>query len=201
MFRKFSESNDIDEDVEDALSIEQHSETEQDDNDLPNHEGPLTRSAVKPRLLFPSARQMKEKEMRARAVEEEEADTDIELPVATSSSSRSSARANPQLGPMKSTPGEQMDCDIATPKAPRFAPCSPPTTGRTTRSQKLELKTPSSESDDDRPATPTDTLKGSKKVSPFMGWQRTKIEATTSTRKRPGVSMPRSPTGKKHRRV
>ncbi|RCI08162.1 hypothetical protein L249_6207 [Ophiocordyceps polyrhachis-furcata BCC 54312] len=75
---------------------------------------PLTRSSVKPRLLFP--RRVSDKD------EEEEATTDVEdTPV-----------AGDLDGPH--TP-KQADDDLAkTPEAPKFAPVSPPDTKRTTRS-------------------------------------------------------------------
>ncbi|EHL03219.1 hypothetical protein M7I_0733 [Glarea lozoyensis 74030] len=200
VFRRFSDAVDVDEDVSNTAPIGESSETEIDVNDLPNHQGPLTRSSVVPRLLFATEEQKKEKEARLKAAEEEEADTDIELPIMASSSSRRRT-GNRTDALMESTPSEQVDCDITTPKAPRFAPYSPPTTGRATRSQKLELSDPPTESDDDRPTTPTHKLTASKRVSPFMGWQRTKGEAATSTKKRQATSLPQSSTGKKARRV
>jgi hypothetical protein len=59
------------------------SETEIDaqlEESLPSRlRGPLTRSSIKPRLLFPTAQQVKAREMRSQATEdEEEAVTDIE---------------------------------------------------------------------------------------------------------------------------
>jgi hypothetical protein len=192
VFRKFSDSLDIDEGVPDE---EEFSEAELGFSDLPNHQGPLTRSSVRPRLLFPSAHQIKEKEMRLLAAEEEEADTDIEIPVVASNKSRGYTAFK------KSTPAAQMDDDIATPKAPRFAPRSPPTTGRATRSQKIDVSSTPDVSDDDGLATPSHNRTGSAKVSPFMGWQRTKSETAPNTKKRRASSLPRSPTGKRTRRI
>jgi hypothetical protein len=201
VLRKFSDLVDIDDGVPDTVPIEEFLDTEIDRNDVPNHRGPLTRSSVRPRLLFPSARQVKEKEMRLKAAEEEEADTDIELPIVAPSSSRDRTSKHTEAPFMKSTPTGQMDGDIATPKAPRFAPHSPPTTGRATRSQKVDLTSSPTGSDDDRPTTPTHNRSASAKISPFMGWQRVKGETATNTKKRQGTSLPRSPTGKKARRV
>jgi hypothetical protein len=200
VFRRFSDAVDVDEDVSNTAPIGESSETEIDVNDLPNHQGPLTRSSVVPRLLFATEEQKREKEARLKAAEEEEADTDIELPIVASSSSRRRT-GNRTDAFMESTPSEQVDCDISTPTAPRFAPYSPPTTGRATRSQKLELNESPTESDDDRPTTPTHKLTASKRVSPFMGWQRTKGEAATNTKKRQAGSLPQASTGKKARRV
>jgi hypothetical protein len=195
VFRKFSDSIDVDDGLPGDTSNSELSDAEIDGNDLSNHQGPLTRSSVRPRLLFPSARQIKEKEMRLLAAEEEEADTDIELPIMASSNSRARTALK------KSTPAALIDDDIATPKAPRFAPRSPPTTGRATRSHKVDVNSTPHASDDDRPTTPTHNGTGSAKVSPFMGWQRTKNETAMSTKKRQASSLPRSPTGKRTRRV
>jgi hypothetical protein len=182
------------------VPIEESMEAEIDGNDFPNHQGPLTRSSVKPRLLFPSARQIQEKEMRLRAAEEEEADTDIELPIVTASSARSQTGKNTGVSKANLTPVGQFDEDIATPKAPRFAPYSPPTTSRATRSKQIDISSYPIGSDDDRSTTPTQSGSGSTKISPFMGWQRVKGEASKGT-KRQGASLARSPAGKKTRRV
>src|SRR3954452_9759427 len=64
---------------------------------------PLTRSAIQPRLLFPTRQQLKAKEMRSQATEdEEEAVTDIE----------------------EQSSMDHTDDIVATPKAPRLAPAA-----------------------------------------------------------------------------
>lgn len=106
--------------------------------------GPLTRSSMKPRLLFPTEKKLvaEEKEY---AQADEEADTDIEDTVLT-------------------TPSLETD-KVATPRAPRYAPVSPPSTvARITRSKKI-----SSDADLDALSIPR---LGS--ASLFDSWQRTK---------------------------
>ena len=107
--------------------------------------GPLTRSSMKPRLLFPTQKQLADKDREYNAADEE-ADTDIE-------------EGNDNMTPSLNTD------KVATPRAPRFAPVSPPSTqARTTRSKKVS-------SDDDMAASSFSSL-GS--AAPFDSWQRTK---------------------------
>lgn len=130
--------------------------------------GPLTRSSMKPRLLFPTAAQLAANN--PEDVEAEEADTDIE-----EGSSMSALVYNE----------EKM---AATPRAPRFAPVSPPTTvARVTRSKKI--------SSDDGMAGPSfSTMTGP--TSPFESWQRTKPQG----QKREGEAITRS-GGDYHKRL
>lgn len=117
MFKKFN----VEDEDEDQLS-----DTEID-NELHR---PLTRSSIKPRLLFPSPQQVKAKEKIAHLSEDdEEAVTDIE-----------------EHG--VSTPAE--DAIISTPKATKFAPASPPTTVRATRSKDVEMSSPTGPTSGDR---------------------------------------------------
>lgn len=118
-----------------------------------------SRPTVKPRLLFPTAaKASKENEM----IDEEEAETDIEEQV-------------PKIANEEKfeTPAETLEKRVDTPKAPKFAPTSPPSTSRTTRSKKAipDQITP---------------IKGKgKRVggsrSPFDGWRRTKSSPSSST--------------------
>ena len=92
----------------------------------------MTRSSIKPRLLFPSSQQIRAKERKSQLSEDdEEAITDIEEHEV-------------------STPAEEQHV-VATPKAPKFAPASPPTTGRATRSKDVEMKSPVGPGNGDRP--------------------------------------------------
>ncbi|KAM4063059.1 hypothetical protein HRG_010379 [Hirsutella rhossiliensis] len=75
---------------------------------------PLTRSSVKPRLLFPRHQPDEH--------DDDEALTDVE------DTSVANEPANPQ------TPKKSHSTSAKTPEAPRFAPVSPPDTKRTTRS-------------------------------------------------------------------
>lgn len=112
---------------------------------------PLTRSSIKPRLLFPTSQQIRAKEARSQMTEdEEEAVTDIDD------------------DHVMTTPMDHGDKAVATPKAPKFAPASPPTTARATRSKDVDmLSSP-------RPVSEGGSRKSSSSVSPFDSWQRIK---------------------------
>lgn len=137
----------------------------------PNLRRPLTRSSIKPRLLFPTAEHTNAKKKRSSVTEdEEEAITDIE-----------------EAHPIMSS-----DDHVATPHAPKFAPVTPPTTARATRSKKVDLDAGLT-SDDDGPApSPThiDSGKGAK-VSPYNSWPRTKRQIAAN-KKREGSSLERA---------
>ena len=115
---------------------------------------PLTRSSIKPRLLFPTKQQIHERT--ASIVDDEEAPTDIEYP---------------QDHEVTDPEDEK---EVITPvKASIFSPPTPPTTGHATRAA---TKKPASDSPSDPPepvrAVPYEGRE--KKVSPFDGWARTK---------------------------
>lgn len=103
---------------------------DEDDNHGDDSDGqyvqPLSRSSIKPRLLFPQ-------EKSTEALEEEEATTDIE----------DNVKADTRKAP--ATPSKTKSSQVETPEAPRFAPISPPDSKRATRSTNrvAELATPS----------------------------------------------------------
>ncbi|KAL7900201.1 hypothetical protein HDV63DRAFT_370610 [Trichoderma sp. SZMC 28014] len=147
-FRKFSE---FDDEVED----------EELDSDVEAHfSKPLTRSSIKPRLLFPTkAPAPKTKQM----LEDEEAATDVE-------DAKDGTEAEEPSAPVE-TPVKAKEERAQTPEAPKYAPASPPETRRTTRStNKLA-------------AAPTPAKRAGKK-SPFDSWLRTKESANRSGTKR-----------------
>jgi len=114
--------------------------------------GPRTRSSLKPRLLFAPPK-------REPTTTDEEADTDIEDSNTIS------------------TPTHHSKPKVSTPKAPRFAPASPPTTARATRSKHVDLD----RSPGGGPATPRSKgVRG--KTSPFDMWQRTREESGSRKR-------------------
>ncbi|KAL3962565.1 hypothetical protein ACCO45_004088 [Purpureocillium lilacinum] len=116
-FRKFAEN-------ESAEAEEEEGEASGADVEL-ELTRPLTRSSVKPRLLFPS------KKTDENDVEDEEAVTDVE------DMFMSDEPAVPQ------TPQKSSAVPAKTPEAPKYAPVSPPDTRRTTRStNKLAPETP-----------------------------------------------------------
>ena len=143
---------------------------------------PLTRSAIKPRLLFPSAEQLLEREQGEDDVDEE-AVTDIEMPNAES--------------PIK---GASQDEDVTTPVGDHFRPATPPPTttramrsGRKKASASPNLLTPSAEEEimatgANESLSSTGSYVGKRKTrSPFDTWQRLK-----SGRKRAGGVMKES---------
>lgn len=124
---------------------------------------PLTRSSIKPRLLFPTkAPAPKTKQM----LEEEEAATDVEDAKDAAEEEEPSVPSVPVKTPVKAKEERAQ-----TPEAPNYAPASPPETRRTTRStNKLA-------------AGPTPAKRAGKK-SPFDSWLRTKEHANRSGTKR-----------------
>ncbi|KAL2062943.1 hypothetical protein VTL71DRAFT_6015 [Oculimacula yallundae] len=178
IFRKFGD-DEINEPQ--SMANETESEDEVEDETLAiNLRRPLTRSSIKPRLLFPSAEQSRTRETRAHNTEDEEADTDIEEPMDSAS-----------------TPFDQIFDLTATPKAPRFGPVTPPTTVRATRSKKVEVfSSPAGPTSDDEAAPSSPMLRSHRsagKVSPFDSWQRVKPVNPTASKgkKREGEPLGR----------
>lgn len=130
-----------------------------------------SRFTVQPRLLFPSAKGSNENEL---IRSDEEAETDID--------EQQTKKQTPQNIEAVETPAEAIEEKVDTPKAPRFAPASPPSTSRTTRSKKIVADEP----------TPI-KIKGKRggPRSPFDGWRRTKTNPGSSGHghKRPGEEL------------
>lgn len=119
----------------------------------------ITRSSMKPRLLFPR----EEKPKLNLETDDEEAATDIEDHVLTD-------EVEPETSKLEvETPEEMAGPD--TPSAPRFAPASPPSTAQATRVSKRLIA-------DDTPA------KRATRRSPFDAWRRSKSSASTAGQKR-----------------
>lgn len=168
IFRKFKDAPDVTDRAGGSIGNGQESDSEigadMDEGVSSNLRRPLTRSTVKPRLLFPSAQQVKARETRSQYTEdEEEAVTDIESD-----------------DHMLTTPIDQVKAIGATPKAPRYAPASPPTTVRATRSRDVALSSPACPSSDDGYRVSAGS------VSPFDSWARTKRGGPSNSKKRPG---------------
>ncbi|KAF3076355.1 hypothetical protein CFAM422_001417 [Trichoderma lentiforme] len=157
-FRKFSEFDD-------------EEELEELDSDVEaQFSKPLTRSSIKPRLLFPAkAPAPKTKDM----LEEEEAATDVEEAV---EAEKPQAKVE-----TVETPAKAKEERAQTPDAPKYAPASPPETRRTTRStNKLSA--------DSAP------IKRTGKKSPFDSWIRTKEHTNRSGTKRAAAEpLPAAP--------
>jgi hypothetical protein len=138
-----------------------------------------TRSSIKPRLLFQTLR--KGKSVAAHNSEDEEAITDIEDHAMTETR---------EDEPAGKTPLEDQSAPD-TPKAPRFAPASPPTTARTTRVTRT------------LPSEETTPIKGAgKSRSPFDGWRRSKSGRTAAHgRKREAEVLPDEAASNKRQRA
>lgn len=141
----------------------------------------LTRSSIKPRLLFPT--QEKKKEI-SHDTDEEEAATDIE------------DHANPTIVEPVTEPEEeqtqtpqepQEKTEPDTPAAPRFAPASPPASARATRVSKRLLA-------DETP------IKRATRRSPFDSWRRSKTGTASHGVKREAPSSPPRETSSKRLR-
>lgn len=156
------------------------------DSSVTTHHRPLTRSSVKPRVLFPGVDESRKEE---RIIEtDEEAATDIE----------DNGVSKDEANETDHAAGPDVQQDPATPPAkPHVAtPAGPGATIRTLRSRnRREI----SESD----VTPTASAARKKTMSPFAGWQRKKQSppsATTTSKKRDaGTGSPGEPVAKKTR--
>ncbi|KAI8960464.1 hypothetical protein F5Y11DRAFT_267222 [Daldinia sp. FL1419] len=174
IFRKFSSNEDVNSDGEDS----QNEEAELSGAKSHERLRPLTRSSVKPRLLFPT----KGKNVAKPTTDDEEAATDIEDHIFKDVEEEEEIEA-------PTTPTAKVSKKPATPVAPRFAPASPPSTVRTRRTTALQ-------------ANPTEPpLKVTKSRSPFDGWRRSKSRATAHGQKREGEELARSNESSKRQRA
>ncbi|ORY62650.1 uncharacterized protein BCR38DRAFT_439382 [Pseudomassariella vexata] len=154
-----------------------------DEEDVPRR---VTRSSFKPRLLFQTGEKTKGKGVPDVNIEteDEEAVTDIEDHVTVENADNADLE--------EETEPEKTPDDIVkpgTPAAPRFAPASPPTTGRASRVSK---KLPT----DDTP------IKRTGKRSPFDGWRRSKSSASHGAahgQKREAEATPNESSSKRQR--
>ena len=133
---------------------------------------PLTRSSIKPRLLFPPKQQLHESTNPS--IDDEEAPTDIE-------DSQDHEMSEVEHGSQITTPL----------KASTFSPTTPPTTGHTTRAatKKAVFESPN---DPPEPVEAIPSERPGKKISPFDGWARTKASTSrggSKGKKRDGEAM------------
>lgn len=129
----------------------------------------MTRSSIKPRLLFPP------KERSQATLDEEEADTDIEADARKRSADRHDQHAETPAG----------DSKVGTPAAPGYSPAPLPDTRRATRARDKKF-------DED---TPVKKARG--RTSPFDSWPRVKSRPDSSVpSKRAGSSLGAATTKK-----
>ncbi|KAI1343065.1 hypothetical protein F5Y15DRAFT_371982 [Xylariaceae sp. FL0016] len=178
IFRKFSDAYDLDNDEEEIAEVED--EVVGEDSGPVSRSRPMTRSSIKPRLLFPPRE--KGKDIVKPSLEEEEAATDIEDHVLED--------AQDDGLDVLETPPDLAAEKPDTPKAPRFAPASPPSTVRATRrATKLQ--------DEDSPLK-----KPGKPRSPFDGWRRSKSRGgEPHGQKREGETLSRPSAATKRQRA
>ncbi|MCJ1398508.1 hypothetical protein MMC11_001708 [Xylographa trunciseda] len=141
---------------------------------------PLTRSSIKPRLLFPIQPQP-ETEHPDVSMTDEEAITDIEDPHAHDSDMT-------ELAP------ETEEETLVTPIKPSFTPTSPPSTGRATRASTKKAALDSSPMGPEPvEAKSRFIVKHGRTASPFDNWRRTKASAAGGSKgkKREGGSLER----------
>ena len=156
---------------------------ESDDMAVPTAQGstghrPLTRSSIKPRLLFPTTPQT-ETEHPDIGITDEEAITDIEDPHAHDSDLT-------ELAP------DTEEEALVTPVKLSFTPTSPPSTGRATRASTRKAALDSSPTGPEpAEAKPRFVVKHGRTASPFDNWRRTKAGAAGSSKgkKRAGESL------------
>lgn len=135
---------------------------------------PVTRSAIKPRLLFPGNNTPKTAPPDAEIDEDEEAEavTDIEDPHAHDSE-------------MTEVAPESEEEPLVTPVKISFTPSSPPTTGRTTRSSTRKSALDSSPlTSDPVDPVPRFTIKRGRASSPFRDWQHPTTGSAESGKRR-----------------
>ena len=141
---------------------------------------PLTRSSIKPRLLFPTKSPHQTEQVDVN-ITDEEAVTDIEDPHAHDSDMT-------ELAP------ETEEEALVTPVKPSFIPTSPPTTGRATRASIKKAALDSSPMGPEPvEVNPRFVVKHGRTASPFDNWRRTKASGAggAKSRKREGDSLER----------
>lgn len=124
----------------------------------PSH---FTRSSIKPRLLFPTAQQQRERDLA-----DEEATTDIEQ------------QADDSEMTDIATDETEIEEPVVTPVKTTFTPASPPDTGHATRSATKKAGMGSSPLSGEVDGGGVEVKKGRR--SPFDGWARRKAGASAS---------------------
>lgn len=193
LFRKFMDAG-----GEAAGPADEYESDVQDEGFTTDLRRPLTRSTIKPRLLFPNDDQVRAKAARdSHNTEDEEADTDIEdlagasTPFAQIDDVPATPKA-PRFGPFGQIDGVAATQTTAartaaTPKALRFGPITPPTTARTTRSKHVEMSNSAADPTSDDESFPTSPMLRSHRsfsgaVNPFDQSQEVKKAKSTGGR-------------------
>lgn len=164
MFRKFSNSN-AESSRSSRSSRHDHVPIEDrmvdDEVPSPPPTGRVTRSSMNPRLLFPSAQQLRAKQLSQQEAEDEEADTDIEDPSIIGSPSKSIRHSSSSK--IAITPADKDE--VTTPQTPRSPGVTPRATRRHVKGKAVDLG-----SSPGGPITSDDEMD----ISPFQSWQKKK---------------------------
>lgn len=184
-FRKFDDAAENEADEDDDLGLLASRPDLVDSSVTPNTR-PLTRSSVKPRVLFPGANDRSKED--AMDETDEEAATDIEDNGVSKDGADETDHA----------PDSDTQQDPATPSARSNVP-TPAGPGATLRTLRSRTKRDVAECD----VTPTASAAKRKQMSPFAGWQRKKQSppsgATTPRKRDAGAGSPGEPVAKKTR--
>ncbi|CAK7267889.1 hypothetical protein SEPCBS119000_002780 [Sporothrix epigloea] len=166
-FRKFEDSTDAqEEDILDGFSSGKR----------------LTRSAIKPRLLFPRDDSVTEMTPNGATTDDEEALTDIEDPITQRDEAELQEEDDGMIGNFASTSADLVSDAQPTnpPHTHKIIDGSPPSLGRSTRSGHKFAER----------GTPMKTAAATKKRSPFEGWRQTKSSALSAAgHKRPADAL------------
>lgn len=138
----------------------------------PPPSGRVTRSSMNPRLLFPSAQQLRAKQLSQQEAEDEEADTDIEDPSIIGSPRKSIRHSSSKI---VITPADKDE--VVTPQTPRSPGVTPRATRRHVKGKAVDLG-----GSPGGPITSDDEMD----TSPFQSWQKKK-----SHNKREASPIPR----------
>ncbi|KAH6678653.1 hypothetical protein B0J14DRAFT_327887 [Halenospora varia] len=164
VFRKFSNSN-AESSRSSRSSRHDHVPIEDrmvdDEVPSPPPTGRVTRSSMNPRLLFPSAQQLRAKQLSQQEAEDEEADTDIEDPSIIGSPSKSIRHSSSSK--IAITPADKDE--VTTPQTPRSPGVTPRATRRHVKGKAVDLG-----SSPGGPITSDDEMD----ISPFQSWQKKK---------------------------
>lgn len=185
MFRKFNDNVESDGEEDSGLGL-LAARPDLFDSPLTANVRPLTRSAIKPRVLFPTTRSSARQQDHQNEVDEEAA-TDIEDHAQDTDDAADQAL------------DDGMELRESTPPVDTTAAMAPSPGATTARSLR-----PRAKRDDEHETTPTISEPKRKRVSPFDGWLRKKqtpAATGTKTKKREAeaVGSPSGPSTKRPR--
>jgi hypothetical protein len=154
----------------------------------------LTRSTLKPRILFPTEEQVRAREAAAAEEADEEAVTDIEVPGPSTARAEASGPSPKSTGNHKRTPARAA-ADFRTPSPPPMEPVGTLTAG-------AEPADPAAPPNDPKPTNKhLKKPKSGRSVSPFDSWSRVKPVDSVGAAKGGTAKRRGSPLEKSVKRV